>query len=1403
MTQAGENNVAWLVGGGEMGDRIRSFDWSPTSLGARETWSQSLRSMLNMALANNFPMCIFWGSEYIQIYNDALIPIAGGNHPEMLGKPYAQTWAEVWEFVKPLFEQVRNSRQALTLEDQLYSVYRHGYLEEIYCLSSFSPLWDDSGEVAGILVTQTETTSKVISRRRMQTLRDLAARASEARSPQVACQMAAEVLADNSFDIPFALLYLLDANGQRAQLAAWVNLEADTAASPVEIDLTKQQPVWSLGNAAKKKQVDDLQQQFGDLPGGHWSESPTTAVVLPLEAQTDEERPAGFLVAGISPRRALDDDYREFLNLVAGQVSKAIANARAYEVERKRAEALAALDRAKTTFFSNISHELRTPLTLMLSPLETALRRLDDRLQPVEREELQMVQRNSLRLLKLVNTLLDFSRLEVGRVQATYEPTDLAQFTAELASVFRSAIEHAGLSLRVNCPPLPEPIYIDREMWEKIVLNLLSNAFKFTLEGSINVALQWQQTQVELRVADTGTGIPASELPRLFERFYRVENARGRTFEGSGIGLALVQELVKLHGGNITVTSTVNQGSVFIVTIPTGSTHLPSERINTTTELTSTAKSAVFYVEEARRWLPEEIGRVGEWESGGGREFTPSPPHPLTPSPFPARILLVDDNADMRDYIKRLLSDRDASPLGIRYEVQAVSNGVAALAAIEHSLPDLVLTDVMMPEMDGLELLQALRTNPQTRELPIILLSARAEEEARVEGLELGADDYLIKPFAARELLARVNSSLQLGWMRREAMQKRMRNILESITDGFVAIDRDWRYIYVNQKAEAQLHKQRAELIGKTLWEVFPELLNSPFEVGFRTAIAEQIAVDIEAFYPPFNTWFEVHCYPLEEGLSIYFRDVRDRKQAEAVLRESEERFRNMADNVPMMVWVTDATGYCTYLSQSWYNFTGQTEATGLGFGWLDATHPEDLEYAKSVFLAANDRHEAFRLEYRLRDKNGKYHFCIDAASPWFAEDGQFKGYIGSVIDITDRKQIEAEREQLLQQEQAAREAAEEANRIKDEFLAVLSHELRSPLNPILGWSKLLQTGKLDEARAKQALTTIERNAKLQSELIEDLLDVSRILRGKLSLTVSAINLASIVKAASETVRLAAEAKSIRIEAMLNSKVGLVLGDSTRLQQVVWNLLSNAVKFTPAGGRVEVRLEQVDNQAQITVSDTGKGIPPNFLPYVFDYFRQADSATTRKFGGLGVSLAIVRHLVELHGGRIQADSPGENLGATFTVILPLMPTQPTVNQNSQLSEPSLDLSGIQVLVVDDNTDTRDFIGFLLEQAGANVIAAASAVEAFTALTQSQPDVLLSDIGMPEMDGYMLMQQVRALPPEQGGQIRAIALTAYAGEFDYQQAMAVGFQMHISKPVEPEVLVQAIARVYGRNRGKGT
>ncbi|HEY9880140.1 MAG TPA: PAS domain S-box protein [Leptolyngbyaceae cyanobacterium] len=546
--------------------------------------------------------------------------------------------------------------------------------------------------------------------------------------------------------------------------------------------------------------------------------------------------------------------------------------------------------------------------------------------------------------------------------------------------------------------------------------------------------------------------------------------------------------------------------------------------------------------------------------------------------------------------------------------------------------------------------------------------------------------------------------------------------------------------------------------------------------------------------------WFLVRAEPYRDpqtgevirwfGASI---DIHDRKQAEANLQESEARYRLLAEAIPQFVWITDADGQNEYVNQRFCDYTGLTSEQMYGLNWLSIIHPDDLAMTRDLWLTAVRTGQFYEVEYRFRAQDGSYRWFLGQGIPLKDEQGRIRQWFGTCTDIEPQKQIEQTRLRLLEREQAAREQAEHANRIKDEFLAVLSHELRSPLNPILGWARLLQNSKLDAERQREALATIERNAKLQTQLIEDLLDISRIMRGKLSLTVVPVDLTFVISAAVETVRLAAEAKNIPISLDLDPGVAFVSGDAARLQQVVWNLLTNAVKFTPSGGQVIVELRQLAQLAQIRVIDMGKGINPQFLPHVFEYFRQEDGSTTRKFGGLGLGLAIARQIVEMHGGTVWAESLGEGQGATFVVQLPMMPQTTSVASESTQSstDTGLPLKNIQILLVDDELDTREFQAFLLEQNGASVTAVASGLEALQALEQSIPDVIVSDIGMAQMNGYMLLQQLRSRSPEQGGMIPAIALTAYATEMDQQQALQAGFQTHLKKPVEPEELVRAI------------
>jgi PAS domain S-box-containing protein len=751
-------------GGGTLGQLIRDFDWSKTPLGPIDAWPQSLKTVVRMLLTSRFAMWMSWGPELTFFYNDAYGRMSlGKKHPWALGKPSRQVWAEIWNDIGPRIQKVLDSGEATWDEGLLLFLERSGYREETYHTFSYSPLSSDDGKVAGHLCVVTEDTERVIGERRLSTLRSLAAELNTTIAEKEVCESIVRSLSENQKDLPFSLTYLFSDDGKQAYLACQTGIELGHPVAPGRIVVDGNDRLWAVSEVLKTKSSVTVQlspERFASLPPGFWDTAPSKALLVPI-ASPGQENPAGILVAALNPYRQLDAGYRGFINLVAGQIAASIANARAYDEERKRAESLAEVDRAKTVFFSNVSHEFRTPLTLMLGPLQDLLARSQTHLSPTAKEQLELANRNGARLLRLVNTLLDFSRIEAGRVHAVYQATDLATFTAELASVFRSATERAGLRLLVNCNSRSEPAYVDRDMWEKIVLNLVSNAFKFTFEGEIEVSLQQAGRAAELRVRDSGVGIPAEEIPRLFDRFHRVSNTRSRTHEGSGIGLALVHELVKLHGGSIRVESAPEQGSTFIVSVPLGQDHLASGQVGGDRPLSSTATGAAPFVEEALRWLPQAGENDSASQIAPDYELMAVPAPASSARPGRSRVLIADDNADMRLYLTRLLAER--------FEVQAVANGRAALEAIIQSAPDLVLCDVMMPELDGFGLLRELRAQAATRTLPFILLSARAGEESRVEGLDAGADDYLVKPFSARELIARVQTHLQLAQVRNEA----------------------------------------------------------------------------------------------------------------------------------------------------------------------------------------------------------------------------------------------------------------------------------------------------------------------------------------------------------------------------------------------------------------------------------------------------------------------------------------------------------------------------------------------------------------------------------------------------------------------------------------------------------
>ena len=1307
-----------------MGERMRARDWSQTPLGAADKWPGSLKTSISIMLASRFAMVVAWGPAFRFFYNDRYRPVLGASkHPGALGTPAEEIFPEAWPFIGPLFESTRRG-EAVALDDRLIPLDRNGYLENCYFTLSYSPIRDESGGVGGMLAVVAETTERVEGERRLATLRDLARHAAELQTPQQARDTAMATLAENAIDIPFCLLYVPD-DDLHVRLAASTGLPVDSKASPLAINLSSTAAPWPLAQAIEERRalvVPNLESRFGPLPGGPYVESTHTAVISPL-VRPGKRGPDAVLIFGVSPRRAFDDAYRAFFELAADHIFTAIRGALAYEEERQRAEALAELDRTKTAFFSNVSHEFRTPLTLMLGPLEELLGQHENSLSPGAREHVQLAHRNSLRLLKLVNTLLDFSRIEAGRTEVVYEAVDLPAYTSELASVFRSALEKAGLRFLIHCASIDQPVYVDREMWEKIVFNLLSNAFKFTFTGEVEVGLGLGSGDtVEFFVRDTGTGIPPQEIPHLFERFHRVKQARGRSYEGTGIGLALVQELVRLHGGTVGVSSELDKGSTFLVRIPLGSTHLPPERIGASRKQVSSGLRGEVYLEEAMRWLPEAASMPGDAEESGtagegGRD----------------RILLADDNADMRDYVARLLSRR--------FRVECVGDGLAALDAARRERPDLILSDIMMTGLDGYGLLQAVRSDSELRTVPVILLSARAGEEARVEGIAAGADDYLVKPFSARELMARVETHLEMMRVRRQAAAEleEEREILETLN-------------HSGQLLAAELDLQK---LVQALTDAATDISGAQFGVFFDTVASE-----------------------LGPSYMLY-----------SLSGVSREKFAHI-----QMPRLSDVFGP-----------TFRGEGT-VRIGNVN----QDPRYASNSPY------------YDLPKGQLPVTSCL--AVPVISRSGEVLGVLffgHSEADVfTERHEriveglagqaaISMDNARLYEEARKARSEAETANRLKDEFLATVSHELRTPLNAILGWARLMRGGRLDDEKREQAMEIVERNAVVQQQIIEDILDVSRIITGKLRLEVAPVELAVVVKAAIDAIRPSADAKGVRLQPVIDSRACFVLGDAGRIQQIVWNVVSNAVKFTPRGGRVQVTLERAHSNAEVTVRDTGKGIHKDFLPYVFERFRQADSSSTRQYGGLGLGLAIVRHLTELHGGTVSASSPGENGGATFTVRLPLAiihekgiaekaPDTGLQHAIERTFPPyNLSLAGIRVLAIDDEADARELLSVVLTQSSASVVVVSSVREAMKTIGSWQPDVVISDIGLPDEDGYAFIRQLRSLPPEKGGRVPAAALTAYARSEDRLRALASGYQTHVTKPVEPSELIAVVASLAGR------
>ena len=679
------------------------------------------------------------------------------------------------------------------------------------------------------------------------------------------------------------------------------------------------------------------------------------------------------------------------------------------------------------------------------------------------------------------------------------------------------------------------------------------------------------------------------------------------------------------------------------------------------------------------------------------------------------------------------------------------------------------------------------------------LLNQNIAQRRQVEGilnaeLEARVADRTVQLEMAYQAKDGLLQQEQAARSQAEQMQAQITRTLERLTDGFLALNHEWQITFVNPAALEMLEKHGMprspqELLNQNFWRIFPEAAGTTFEQEYRRAVAEQTKVEFEAFYPSLDLWLDVNAYPSEDGLSIYCKDITDRKRSETLLQQSEARFRHLiASNIIGVV-----VG----------NFQGDILEANNAFLQLVGYSPEDLQQGRIQWSKLTPP-EWFHLDLESQQQMQETGISIPFEKEYFRADGsRVPVLIGAallegaedvavafVLDLSDRKQMEATlRQQTLE--------LEKASGLKDEFLAVVSHELRTPLNSVLGWSQLLIDRGVETTLMQQGLQSIQRNAQLQKQIVDDILDVSQIIQGQLRMAATVQNLIPIIHAAIDAVHPAADAKQIQIRSILNPAGGVILGDADRLQQVVWNLLSNAIKFTPKGGQVEVHLEQAGTDLELCIRDNGIGISPEFLPHVFDRFRQEDSSSTRSYSGLGLGLAIVRQLVEMHGGTVWAESQGQGQGATFTVQLPIMAVQPPLvdaapgTAQSQIDLDEGILRGIKVLVVDDEADVRELVSIALEAYGAAVTTARSTAEALALFDRVQPDVLVSDIGMPEENGYVLIRRLRDLEAERGSQIPAIALTAYAQEEDRRQVFRAGFQAHLAKPIEPDALIVAI------------
>ncbi|REA57394.1 diguanylate cyclase [Dyadobacter luteus] len=1244
-----ENDEQFLSGGGQMGELIRSMDWSTTALGPVSGWPQSLRTSVSLCLSSTFPILIAWGPELIQIYNDSYRPICGAKHPESMGQNFKICWETALPVVGAAFDRGL-AGEGTYIKDQQMLLDRYGYIEEAFMTFSFAPIRDESGNVGGIFHPITETTDQILSARRTQVLRDLAIRTADAKSNQEICDIIAQVQGDFVFDVPFLQIYELDHYSGQTHLQVSAGLSgSDVSFTVQELTQTNSWPT----------QLTQLTELFPETKSGPFELSPQTALVFPISI-AGQESPYGYVVAGVSSGRSLDQEYQNFFALFANTVSTAFSNVDAYQQQQKRAQQLAEIDRAKTAFFSNVSHEFRTPLTLILGPLQQAI---DHPETGLARKDYEPIYRNAQRLLKLVNNLLDFSRMEAGRVKASFEQVSLGELTEDLASNFRSVVESAGMELIIEVQHIEAPVYVDTDMWEKIVLNLISNAFKYTLAGSITVQVMEAGDQAILSVRDTGVGIPEHELPHMFERFHRVENALGRTHEGTGIGLSLVSELVNLHHGMISVDSVFGEGSTFTVKIPTGSKHLSQDQIIEGKAHKKVSLERQTFIREAMSLLDAENIEMEEKSSSeqqiSEQEFSVQKE---------VKVLVVDDNADMRAYIGRLLSPY--------FTIDFAVNGQDALDKIALDRPDVIISDVMMPVMDGKQLLIELRQRPGIR-VPVILLSARAGEEARVEGLGWGADDYLVKPFMARELISKVSSVVRINSITQKT-EAELRNfflrapVAIGVFRGpglIIELANNMMLRYWGKTSEQVLGATFARAFEEAPSDGFEKLAKEVFDSGERKVLYEW-PLAILRHGRPATLFVNLVFEPLHDitgvttGVMVVANDVTELITALELARESEQRFKLLANSTPQLVWRIDKTGGKNFYNDYILKYSGLSEEMLQQNGMIAMVHPDDREDNLVHWQKSLTTGEDFIYEHRYRRYDGEYRWHLSRGVAQRGPSGTIENWLGASTDIHDKKMLEETLEKHVSQRTAELKKINEqllnSNRELEQFAHVTSHDLQEPLRKIQIFSQLVEQNiPGGDTVAHDYLRRIGTSSERMSHLIRDLLSFARVASSDGNFEPTDLNI--VLKQVLEDFEFLIEQKGAVIEV---GELPVIEAVPLQMNQLFYNLLGNALKFSSDNTRVEIGARYVDKVESslpielqpdeqyvcLVFRDYGIGFDQQFADRIFTIFQRLH--TVQNFEGTGIGLSICKRIVDNHAGVIVAKGvKGE--GATFEVYLPV------------------------------------------------------------------------------------------------------------------------------------------------------